>query len=126
MEQRIAAQAYAAVQRELATQQNQLRSLRSYQAEYLKRLGDGGALSSYEAQKLRVFVQRIEQVIAGLDHKLRLAERRCERERLRMLGHQRRTNALEEVANRARDREARAAEERLQREIEDLWRDLPA
>jgi len=125
-EQRIAALAYAAVQRDMLAQQGQLQSLRDYQTEYLKHLSDGSALSSYEAQKLRVFVARIEQAVAGLEQKLRLTERRCERERQRMLGHQRRVNALEEVADRAREREAREAEEKLQHEIDDLRRELPA
>ncbi|MGD9601968.1 MAG: flagellar FliJ family protein, partial [Gammaproteobacteria bacterium] len=92
-EQRIAAQALAAAQRELNAQQGQLANLRHYHADYLRRLGDGNALSGYEAQKLRVFAQRIEQVVAGLARRVDASERRVERERLRMLGHQRRANA---------------------------------
>lgn len=124
-EQRIAAQAFAAVQREVSAQAGQLRSLQDYRDEYLKRLGDGAALSGYEAQKLRVFVRRIDQALAALEQKLRLTERRCERERQRMLGHQRRVNALEDVAARALEREAQVAEAALQREIDDLRRELP-
>ncbi len=125
-EEQIAAQAYASAQREVTAQEGQLQSLRAYQAEYLKRLGDGTALASYEAQKLRVFVQKIEAAIAGLEQKLRGALRRCERERVRLMGHKQRVNALQGVATRARVSEGRQAENRLQHEIDDRWRARPA
>ena len=124
-EEQIAAQAYASAQREVATQEGQLRNLRAYQIEYLGRLGNGASLAGYEAQKLRVFVQRIDQAIASVEQKLHGAVRRCERERLRLVAHKRRVNALQEVASRARRVEIRQAENRLQIEIDDRWRMSP-
>lgn len=124
-EEQIAAQTYAAAQREVTAQEAQLQSLRDYQAEYLKSLGDGASLASYEAQKLRVFVQRIDAAIMGLEQKLRGALRRCERERLQLIGHKQKVSALQGVATRARLSEVRQAENRLQHEIDDRWRASP-
>jgi flagellar export protein FliJ len=122
--EQLAAQALAQARQEVARLSAQRHELQRYQSDYLRRL-DGSlpdALPSYEAQKLRLFVQRIEQAIQSLDHQILLAGRRCERERQRWLGQHRRVNALDEVANRARLGEERAAEARLQREIDDRGR----
>lgn len=121
----MAAQAYAIAQRDLSIQEAQVQNLRAYQREYLRRLGDGESLAGYEAQKLRVFVQRIETALAGLEQKLRGAVRRCERERVRLLASQRRISALQEVASRASGMEVRQAENRLQLEIDDTRRVSP-
>lgn len=124
-DEQIAAQTYTTAQREVSAGEGQLRNLRAYQLEYLQRLDDGESIAGYEAQKLRVFVQRIETAIAGLEQKLRGAVRRCERERLRLVAHKQRCNALQEVAKRARGVEIRQAENRLQSEIEDTRRVRP-
>ncbi len=120
LRQHLVEQAFLAAQRDVSTQEAQLVSLRAYQAEYLKRLGDGGSLPGYEAQKLRVFVQRIEKVIATLEYKLRQANQRRERERERLVVHKQRGHALGAVASRTRSLEFKQAENRLQNAIDDL------
>ena len=123
--ERIAGEAFAAAEREVATQEAELRSLRQYQAEYLTKLDYGAALASYDVQKLRAFVRRIDEGIAALEHRVRAAARRCERERERLIAEKRRADALNDVTARALTSEARALEGKVQREIDDSPREKP-
>lgn len=123
--EQIAAQALAAAQREVAALEGQLRALHGYREEYLKRLAGGANLPGYEAQKLRVFLGKLEAAISGQEQKLAASRRRCERERQKVLAHKRRVNVLQDAAGRALGLETRRAEARLQHEIDDLPRPSP-
>jgi flagellar export protein FliJ len=120
--EQIAAQAHAAAQREVTAREAQLRALQGYREEYLKRLAGGASLPGYDAEKLRVFLHKLEAAISGQNHQLAASRRRCERERLKVIAQKRRVNVLQEAASRARGLEARRAEARLQHEIDDLPR----
>lgn len=105
---------------ELARQRAQLAELRSYRADYARRLETGGiTLGGYEAQQLRVFVQRVDEAVATLEARVEQAERRCDRERENWVRQRRKSDAYEDVTARAQRVEAGAAERGLQREIDD-------
>ncbi|MBI4696180.1 MAG: flagellar export protein FliJ [Gammaproteobacteria bacterium] len=120
--ERVAAQALARTNGDLQQYQTQLQELQAYRNEYQSALtgGDGVVITAYDAQKLRVFLQRIDAAIAQIEQMLANAERRCELEREAWMKKRLRADALEGVADRARHHEAGVAEQRLQREIDDL------
>jgi flagellar export protein FliJ len=124
MAEKQAALAAARAESELGQLDAQQRELRHYQGDYLKRLGVGadGAVPGYEAQKLRVFVHKIEQALAGLDRKIAVATKRVERERQQWIQQQRRLNAIGDIATRVRGEELGASETRLQHEVDDRAR----
>ena len=119
--EQVAAQALARAQQDLAHLEAQQRELRGYQAEYLKRFTGGSAagLRGYEAQKLRVFVQRVEEAIGAMAQRIGMASSRCERERLRWLTHRQQAKAQSTLVARARVEEFVVTELRLEREIDD-------
>ncbi len=118
--EQITAQAFRRARQELERQTAQRCELRAYQAEYLQRLQNAAAtVGGYEAQQLRIFVQRIEAAVATLTERICQAERKCESERERWLAQRRKTGAYDEVTQRARREEAGVAERKLQREIDD-------
>lgn len=115
-----AAVAMARTESELSALDAQRRELRHYQTDYLKRLGVASStLAGYEAQKLQVFVQRIEQAIMGLERKIAALRKRLARERQLWLDQQRRHQVVGEIAGRVRGDEMRAVETSLQCEIDD-------
>jgi flagellar protein FliJ len=116
-----AALAVARAESDIQRAQAQRSELRRYQADYLKRLmGEGSmSLAGYDAQKLRVFVQRIEQAIAILDRTITKLNKRVERERAAWIAEQRRTTVIGDIAARVRGAESRTAEANLQHEIDD-------
>ncbi|MSR13153.1 MAG: hypothetical protein EXR86_01000 [Gammaproteobacteria bacterium] len=122
--ERRAALAIARAESELQNLEAQRNDLRRYQTDYLQRLtaGDHACVAGYEAQKLRVFVQRIETAIAGIDQKSALMRKRLARERDLWATQQRRLTVVSEIAVRVRGDESRATEASLQREIDDLGR----
>ena len=118
--EQVAAQAFGRARSELERQIGQLRELQAYQIEYVTRLKNGGAtLGGYEAQQLRMFVQRIEDAVSALAQRIRQTEHTCERERARWLAQRRKSGAYDDVTQRARREELGVAEKRLQREIDD-------
>ncbi|MBI2801305.1 MAG: flagellar FliJ family protein [Gammaproteobacteria bacterium] len=122
--EQVAAQAQARAQQDLAHLEAQQRELRSYQAEYLKRFagGDAAGLRGYEAQKLRVFVQRVEEAILAMEQRIAMASKRCELERAKWLAQRRRVEAQSTLVVRARAEESVVTELRLEREIDDRRR----
>ena len=119
-----AALALAQAQRELAQLQTQAHDLRTYQAEYMKRLGAAVAptLNGYTARKLLLFVRRIEDTINVLMHKIDAVDRRCTAEREQWIAQHRKVMALTEVASRARATEEVVLNMRAQREIDERGR----
>ena len=119
--ERIAAQALAKTNGDLIQYQSQLAELKSYRVEYQRSLvgGEGVLINAHEAQKLRAFLQRIDAAIAQVEQMMALALRRGDREREAWMEKRLRTDVLAGIADRARHHEAEAAEQRLQREIDD-------
>ena len=121
-----AAMAMARTESELNGLDAQRHELRQYQSEYLKRLGAGttNTVAGYEAQKVQVFVQRIEGAIVALERKIAGLRKRLSRERQLWLDQQRRRKVVGDIAGRVRRAEVRAVESNLQREIDDRPRPL--
>lgn len=119
--ERIAAQALAKTNGDLIQYQSQLAELKSYRVEYQRSLvgGEGVLINAHEAQKLHAFLQRIDAAIAQVEQMMALALRRGDREREAWMEKRLRTDVLAGIADRARHHEAEAAEQRLQREIDD-------
>jgi flagellar export protein FliJ len=115
----VAAQAYRRAQLETGRCAAQIADLERYRQEYLAGFAGSTASNGYDAQKLRVFVTRIEDAIAQLQSRLAHAERREAQERTVWLERRRRTSTLDDVALRAREGEFVELEKRLQREIDD-------
>ena len=66
--EQLAAQALARASEEVERIERQLQDLESYRDEYLRPLREpgGGGLGAYQAQKLRLFVGKIEEALALL------------------------------------------------------------
>ncbi len=120
--QRVAAEALAKATHDLATIEQQRRDLQQYRQEYLGRLVSGATLAGYDAQKLRVFLARIDQAIERVSQHARTAQRRVEREREQLMAQTRRMGALEKITAQAKTLESRRAEAQLQRRIDDARR----
>lgn len=115
-----AAQSLARATDEFERHAAQLRELTAYREEYLEQLQSNAApLAAYQVQKLRIFIQRIDEAVQIVQQKLQSAERRCERERSTWLERHRRANAMHDVAARAGAVEAKLTESLLQRELDD-------
>ena len=119
--EQLAAQALARANEEVERLERQLRDLESYRDEYLRPLREsgGGGLGAYQAQKLRLFVGKIEEALALLRKKRALAEKQRDHERQLWMEQKRRALMTNKVAERARVEEEAMAERALQREIDD-------
>ena len=125
--EQLAAQAVAHAVEELERIKTQIQALGGYRDEYLRPLHvpGGEGVGAYQAQKLRLFVGKIEEAVAVLEKKRVMAERKVEHERGLWMEQKRRAIMTSKVADRARADEAVVAERNLQREIDDLPRRLP-
>jgi len=119
--EQLAAQALARASEEVERLERQLRDLESYRDEYLRPLREtgGDGLGAYQAQKLRLFVGKIEEALALLRKKRDLAEKQRDHERHLWMEQKRRALMTNKVAERARVEEEAMAERALQREIDD-------
>jgi len=119
--EQLAAQALARASEEVERIERQLQDLESYRDEYLRPLREpgGGGLGAYQAQKLRLFVGKIEEALALIRKKRALAEKQRDHERQQWMEHKRRALMTNKVAERARVEEEAMAERALQREIDD-------
>jgi flagellar protein FliJ len=119
--EQISAQALARATEEVSRLERQMGDLQGYRDEYLRPLREAGAtaMGGYQVQKLRLFVGRIEEALALIERKKKLAEINCERERAVWMEQRRRALLMNKVAQRARTEEEAHAERTLQREIDD-------
>lgn len=119
--EQISAQALARATEEVSRLERQIGDLQGYRDEYLRPLREAGApaVGGYQVQKLRLFVGRIEEALALIERKKKLAESNCERERAVWMEQRRRALLMNKVAQRARTEEETRAERALQREIDD-------
>ena len=118
--EKLAAQVVARAQEEVARLQQQAADLERYRDEYLQPLqGSTVSLGSYEVQQRRLFVGKIDQAIAQLVTRQRQAEGTLAKAQAEWQEQQRRTQTMNDVADRARAVEANHAEKVLQREIDD-------
>lgn len=117
--EQLAAQAVARANDEVSRIERQTRDLESYRDEYLRPLRESGGVGAYQAQKLRLFVGKIEEALALLGRKLALAEKQRDHEHQQWMEQRRRALMTNKVAARARAEEEVFAERALQREIDD-------
>ena len=119
--EQISAQALARATEEVSRLERQIGDLQGYRDEYLRPLREAGAtaVGGYQVQKLRLFVGRIEEALALIERKKKLAESNRERERAVWMEQRRRALLMNKVAQRARTEEEAHAERTLQREIDD-------
>jgi flagellar FliJ protein len=119
--EQISAQALARATEEVSRLERQIGDLQGYRDEYLRPLHEAGAtaVGGYQVQKLRLFVGRIEEALALIERKKKLAEINRERERAVWMAQRRRALLMNKVAQRARTEEEAYAERTLQREIDD-------
>ncbi|MSQ67337.1 MAG: hypothetical protein EXR83_03960 [Gammaproteobacteria bacterium] len=119
--EQLSALALARASEEVSRLDRQLGDLRGYRDEYLRPLQAAGAaaVGGYQAQKLRLFVGRIEEALALIERKKQLAESNRELERGVWLAQRRRALLMNKVAQRALADEEAHAERSLQREIDD-------
>ena len=117
--EQLAAQAVARANDEVSRIERQARDLESYRDDYLRPLREAGGVGAYQAQKLRLFVGKIEEALALLRRKLALAEKQRDHEQQQWLEQRRRALMTNKVAERARAEEEVQAERALQREIDD-------
>ncbi|MCC7122074.1 MAG: flagellar FliJ family protein [Gammaproteobacteria bacterium] len=122
--EQVAAQTLARCSDEVARYAAQIRELEHYRDEYLRQFerDHPGGLDGYRAQKLRVFVGRIDEALIQLVERHAQAERRREHERAVWADRRHRTDTLTDVATRARGVEEVNVENALQREIDDRSR----
>lgn len=105
---------------ELDRQTAQLRQLEAYRDEYYLRYGTGQTLSSVRLREYHGFLRRLEQAIERQQVVIDKLQRRCgEKERDWKMAHTR-TQALDKVIDRHRDREDRLADRNEQRLIDEL------
>ena len=117
--EQLAAQAVARANEEVSRIERQTRDLEGYRDEYLRPLREAGGVGAYQAQKLRLFVGKIEEALALLRRKLSLAEKQRDHQHQQWMEQRRRALMTNKVAERARAEEEVLAERALQREIDD-------
>ncbi|MGQ0658914.1 MAG: flagellar export protein FliJ [Chromatiales bacterium] len=105
--------------RELDELTQKIEQLQSSRKEYMTRLGSGAAMSAVQMRELRRFIEKLDVAIRHLVHQMALKSQLDAQYQEAWIGRKRRTEALDGVAGRYRREEARAAESRAQREIED-------
>ena len=118
--EKLAAQAVSQAQAELTRLQQQALDLERYRDEYLRPLKEGSRpVGGYEVQKLRVFVGKIDQALKQLRGKVGQAQAAVAQAEEVWNEQRRRTQTMNNVAERARSVEEAQAEKALQREIDD-------
>lgn len=126
--EQLAVQAVARATEELDRIDTQVRALESYRDEYLRPLHEPGGqgVGAYQAQKLRLFVGKIQEAMVLLAKKRVMAEHKLAQERNEWMAQKRRAIMTNKVAERARAEEEAVSERALQREIDDRPRRSPS
>jgi flagellar export protein FliJ len=119
--EQVAAQAMSISKAEVAQFEQQLADLVQYRNEYSASLSSGSAtpLDGARAQEIRGFISQIESVIEVVERRLNDTAQRHDRERGAWVDQLRRAKALNGVVARLKTQEARTADNRRQREIDD-------
>jgi flagellar export protein FliJ len=117
--ERDAAEKLIASGRELEELQQTLQQLEAGRQDYVAQLSGGARMGVARMRELHGFISKIDLAIAQVRTQLAQKEQTNHRHREHWQGEKKRTQALDGVADRYRREEARVAEARLQREIDD-------
>lgn len=112
-----AAQQYAEKTKAVAMQQQRLQDLHRYAAEYAP---PAGITSPAQLANRMAFRARIEQAVGQQQQILDTSKAHAELERARLLLASRDQRVLEQLADSYRVREAKQAEQRSQKELDDI------
>lgn len=112
-----AAQALAEKQRALEAAQQRLKELHRYVAEYAP--AAGVVAPAFLANRM-AFRERIEQAVGQQTQVVAAGNASCELERARLILASRDQKVLEQLADSYRVREAREADKRVQKELDDI------
>ncbi len=118
--ERAAAERLLASRREVDDLAQKLAQLQAGRSQYLSRLVSGTTMGVAQMRELRNFVSRLDIAIAQLQQQLAHKQNVNDQHREQWQGQKRRQDALGDIADRYRREEARAAESKVQREIDDL------
>lgn len=117
--ERTAAERLLASRREVDDLSQKLAQLQAGRSQYLSRLVSGTTMGVAQMRELRNFVSRLDIAIAQLQQQLAHKQNVNDQHREQWQGQKRRQDALGGIADRYRREEARAAENKVQREIDD-------
>jgi flagellar protein FliJ len=117
--ERDAAEKLIASARELEELQQTLRQLQAGREDYVAQLSGGARMGVARMRELYGFISKIDLAITQVRSQLAQKEQTNARHREHWQGEKKRSQALDGVADRYRREEAKVAEARLQREIDD-------
>jgi len=117
--ERAAAERLLTSRREVDDLSQKLAQLQAGRSEYLARLASGTTMGVGQMRELRNFVGKLDIAIAQLQQQLAHKQNLNDQHREQWQGQKRRQDALGSIADRYRREEARAAENKVQREIDD-------
>jgi len=117
--ERDAAERLLSSRRELDDLTHKLRQLHAGRDEYTARLASGTAMSALQMRELRHFIDKLNAAIGQLERQIQHKQQVNAEQQDAWVGRKRRTEALGDIAGRYRREEARTAESRAQRELDD-------
>ncbi len=117
--ERAAAERLLASRHEVDDLSQKLAQLQAGRSEYLSRLASGTTMGVAQMRELRNFVGKLDIAISQLQQQLAHKQDLNDQHREQWQGQKRRQDALGDIADRYRREEARATENKVQREIDD-------
>ncbi len=117
--ERAAAERLLASRREVDDLSQKLAQLQAGRSEYLSRLASGTTMGVAQMRELRNFVSKLDIAISQLQQQLAHKQNLNDQHREHWQGQKRRQDVLGNIADRYRREEARAVENKVQREIDD-------
>lgn len=117
--ERAAAERLLASRREVDDLSQKLAQLQAGRSQYLSRLASGTTMGVAQMRELRNFVSKLDIAISQLQQQLAHKQNLNDQHREQWQGQKRRQDALGDIADRYRREDARAAENKVQREIDD-------
>lgn len=117
--ERAAAERLISSRRELNELSGKLAQLQAGRAEYMTRLESGASMGASQMRELRRFVEKLDVAIAQLQQQVRHKEQVSTQHQEQWHGQRKRKEAIGNIAERYQRAEERAAESKLQFEIDD-------
>lgn len=114
-----AAHALSDSARALREGETKLQELREYRSDYARQMQSQGAFNGSALQGFQQFISNLDQAIAQLEEHVRQQRRANDQQLQRWVGTHNRAKAMTEIADKYRSEEQRAAEDKLQWELDD-------
>jgi flagellar export protein FliJ len=117
-----AASLLARSNRELSMHEQKLLELRRFRSEYGNLLAapDGGTLSVASMRQIKSFLQQLDHAIAQLELQHTLKQQANDRDKEKWIGTRHRVDALDAVVDKYKALERKAADLKLELELDDL------